>query len=297
VYCASGVVPAAAVPLVRAAGAVYQTPGLELGFPVARSGADIPAVRSVVLCAQRPDDPTARQLLDAGAEVMSPPAGAALLEAVEVMDRLRSPGGCPWDAAQTHDSLRRYLLEETYELLEAVETSDRAALREELGDVLLQVLFHARLTMEDREDPFGIDEVADGLVDKLVGRHPHVFGGEEQTGDAAAQQRRWDELKRHEKRRASNLDGVATGQPALGLSAKLVSRAARAGMPADLLAGEPLFTRAAELELAGADPELRLRSAAGEFAAAVRATEAVAREHGLDPLAMPADDWRRLWQG
>jgi XTP/dITP diphosphohydrolase len=294
VWAASGVVPVAALPLVRTADAVHETPDLGLGFPVAHDPADLPATGSVVLCAAGPESPVARALLDAGAREVPAPGGAALLGAVAVMDRLRSPGGCPWDAAQTHDSLRKYLLEETYELLEAIEGSDREALREELGDVLLQVLFHARLAAEGNEDPFGIDDVASALVDKLVGRHPHVFGGEH-VADAAAQERRWDELKQVEKRRESNLDGVAMGQPALDLTAKLVSRAKRAGLPADLLAGEPLFARAAELEAAGVDPELRLRSAAREFAAAVRAAEAAAREHGLDPLAMSVDDWRRFW--
>src|SRR5205807_6093040 len=103
--------------------------------------------------------------------------GRRLVDAVAVMNRLRSPGGCPWDAEQTHDSLRQYLIEETYELLEAIEDGDRALLREELGDVLLQVLFHARIAAEDAVDPFGVDEVAADLVGKLVGRHPHVFAG------------------------------------------------------------------------------------------------------------------------
>jgi XTP/dITP diphosphohydrolase len=295
VWAASGVVPVAALPLVRSADAVQETPDLDLGFRVAREPVDLPVTGSVVLCAGGPESSVARALLAAGAREVPAPDGAALLDAVAVMDRLRSPGGCPWDGAQTHDSLRRYLLEETYELLEAIEESDREAMREELGDVLLQVLFHARLASEACE-AFGIDDVAATLVDKLVGRHPHVFGAET-VADAAAQQQRWDELKRLEKRRESALDGVAMGQPALGLTAKLVSRAARAGLPADLFAGEPLFARAAELELAGVDPELRLRAAARELAEAVRATEAAAREQGLDPLGLSPDDWRRFWRG
>jgi XTP/dITP diphosphohydrolase len=295
VCCVAGAVPAEALPLVRAADAVYETPELGLGFPIAREPGDLPAVGSVVLCAAEPESHLARALLDAHARLVPAPDGANLLRAVAVMDRLRSPGGCPWDAAQTHESLRRYLLEETYELLEAVDERDRTAMREELGDVLLQVLFHARLGVEDETAPFGIDEVADGLVEKLVGRHPHVFAGGEHVPDAAAQERRWDELKQVEKARGSSLDGVAMGQPALGLTAKLVARAARAGLPPDLLAGEPLLTRAAELELSGIDPELRLRAAARGFAAAVRAAESAAAEHGLDPLAMGAAGWRRFW--
>src|SRR3954469_1329492 len=98
--------------------------------------------------------------------------------AVEIMDRLRSPGGCPWDAEQTHASLAKYLVEETYEVLEAIETGNPALLREELGDLLLQVLFHARLAEElPPGEAFGIEEVAADLVDKLVRRHPHVFAG------------------------------------------------------------------------------------------------------------------------
>ena len=94
------------------------------------------------------------------------------------MDRLRSPGGCPWDAEQTHDSLRQYLVEETYELLDAIEEGDRAALREELGDVLLQVLLHARLAEERPEgERWSIDDVAGGLVEKMIRRNPHVFAG------------------------------------------------------------------------------------------------------------------------
>jgi len=103
--------------------------------------------------------------------------GARLLDVVATMDRLRSPGGCPWDAEQTHDSLAPYLLEEAYEAFQAIEDDDSAALREELGDVLLQVAFHSRLAEErDEPDRWTIDDVAAGLVDKLVRRHPHVFG-------------------------------------------------------------------------------------------------------------------------
>src|SRR5919198_2822751 len=133
--------------------------------------------------------------LAAGTELIGTPRppGAGLLDAAAVMDRLRSPGGCPWDAEQTHESLRQYLVEECFELLEAIEEGDRAALREELGDVLLQVLFHARVAAEDAADPFDVDEVADALVDKLVGRHPHVFaGGDPAVRDARSQERRWE---------------------------------------------------------------------------------------------------------
>ncbi len=222
--------------------------------------------------------------------------GAALLEAVRVMDRLRSPGGCPWDAAQTPASLLRYLVEETYELYDAIADDDREAIREELGDVLLQVLFHARIATEDAGDPFGIDEVAEELVAKLVGRHPHVFGDGEVITGAAEQQVRWEELKAVEKRRASALEGVARSQPAAALVAKYLSRARRAGVPDDLLAAasdDPLYAGIAGA--AESDPEGALRAAAGELARRVRAAEDAARAAGEDPAALDVDAWRRHW--
>ena len=143
-------------------------------------------------------------------EVIGAPRGAALLDAVAVMDRLRSPGGCPWDAEQTHESLLPYLVEECYELYQAIEDGDGTAVREELGDVLLQVLFHARVAA-DGEWSFDIDDVAGGLVAKLVGRHPHVFAGSERIDTAERQEHRWEELKRAEKQRDSSVDGVPLG--------------------------------------------------------------------------------------
>src|SRR5205085_4697881 len=166
-------------------------------------------------------------------------AGARLLDLVAVMDRLRSPGGCPWDAAQTHRSLLPYLLEETYEAVEAVETDDLVGLREEMGDLLLQVVFHARLGEEHPDRPWSVDDVAAGIVDKLVSRHPHVFGGTQTSGDPAARtaeqvEESWEELKRAEKGRTSAVDGVPLGQPALALAAALVDRATRAGLDVPL---------------------------------------------------------------
>ncbi|MCU1690095.1 MAG: MazG family protein, partial [Jatrophihabitantaceae bacterium] len=165
-------------------------------------------------------------------------SGADELErAIEVMDRLRSPGGCPWDADQTHASLAKYLVEETYEVLEAIELDDPALLREELGDVLLQVLFHARLAQERTDgSAFSIDDVAGDLADKLIRRHPHVF-----AADAAAAPNgisadevnaRWEAQKAAEKARTSVADGVPMGLPALSLAGKLAARAVRAGLGA-----------------------------------------------------------------
>jgi XTP/dITP diphosphohydrolase len=185
-----------------------------------------------------------------------------LLRAVAVMDQLRSPGGCPWDAAQTHRSLAKYLLEETYETLEAIETDDTALLREELGDLLLQVLFHARLAEELPEgERFSIDDVASDLVAKLVHRHPHVFADVKVDG-AAEVNENWERLKAEEKARASIVEGVPMGQPALALAAKLVSRAQRAGTDvpiADDGFGRRLFELVREAVAAGVDPELALR--------------------------------------
>jgi MazG family protein len=202
-----------------------------------------------------------------------------LERAVEVMDRLRSPGGCPWDAAQTHESLTRYLLEETYEVLEAIETGDPALLREELGDLLLQVLFHARLTQElPPGEAFGIEEIAGDLVDKLVRRHPHVFAGAE-AGSADELNESWERQKVTEKGRTSVMDGVPIAQPALALAAKLVSRAGRAGLAlgedwrsADEF-GARLFALVEEAVAAGVDPEGALRRTATAYRLAVIAAE------------------------
>jgi NTP pyrophosphatase (non-canonical NTP hydrolase) len=328
------VLPAAALAVLREAAVVYAD------LPEPFDGA-VPVPSVDTLAAQAAAEPVvlltldaasgpARVLSAAGALVisMAEPRGAALLDAVAVMDRLRSPGGCPWDAEQTHASLRRYLIEEAYELLDAIEHGDREALREELGDVLLQVLFHARIAAEGSGSgsgsgggapqaaaPFDVDDVAATLVEKLVSRHPHVFAGSERLATAADQEVRWEQLKRDEKKRSSALDGVALGQPAAALAAKLVSRARRAGLPDELLPGADgadganggppsteadagpgaaLFAVAAHATVAGHDPESELRAAALRFAALVRAAENAARAAGLDPAALPPDAWRRF---
>jgi NTP pyrophosphatase (non-canonical NTP hydrolase) len=218
--------------------------------------------------------------------------GAHLLDLVATMDRLRRK--CPWDISQTHESLAPYLLEEPYEALDALESGDQEAFREELGDVLLQVAFHARIAAE-REDGTGytIDDVADGIVAKLVRRHPHVFADVLVSG-ADEVTRNWDDIKKEEKRlkaeRAgpgaaaevpSALDGVPFGQPALALAAQLQRRAERAGVPAGLtrLDGDPgdigrdLFRLVAAARAAGLDPETELRAAARRYRDLVRAWE------------------------
>lgn len=213
--------------------------------------------------------------------------GSRLLDLVAVMDRLRLPGGCPWDAEQTHRSLATYLLEETYETLEAIESGNDDDLREELGDLLLQVIFHARLAQERADAPWGIDEVAAGIESKLVRRHPHVFGDVE-AASASDVGERWERLKREEKNRSSAVDGVPLAQPALSLAAKLVHRVEKAGVPVPVPAppvgdgapdsaesvGDALFALAAAARDHGIDPEQALRDATRRYIAAVQAAEA-----------------------
>jgi XTP/dITP diphosphohydrolase len=149
---------------------------------------------------------------------------------VQVLDQLRSPGGCPWDAEQTHASLARYLLEETYEALEAMDQGDLGSLREELGDLLLQVVFHARIAQET--DPtFSLDAIAQGVVDKLVRRHPHVFTDLVVTSSEELEAN-WAKVKLEEKQRDSVTDGVPQAMPALQLATQLIYRARKSGVAA-----------------------------------------------------------------
>jgi XTP/dITP diphosphohydrolase len=300
-----GMLPAAAGAALRCAEAVYAAPDLPeetraaLDAKPAPEPAELLRLPGVVLVAADGAEPGAAALVSRGATVIGAPV-PPLMRAVEVMDRLRSPGGCAWDAAQTHESLRQYLVEETYELLEALEHGERAAMCEELGDVLLQVLFHARIAAEHATDPFDLDEVADELVNKLVGRHPHLFGDGEPVRTAEHQQARWEELKQAEKRRGSIVDGVALGQPSAALAGKLGQRTGRSGLPFDLFPqsndeGARLFRLAAAARRAGVDPEGELRTVAKEFAGRVRAAEHAAREAGYDPASLDADGWRRFW--
>ncbi len=161
--------------------------------------------------------------------------GARLLDVVAVMDRLRSPGGCPWDARQTHASLARYLLEEAHEAVEAIEAEDRDHLVEELGDVLLQVVFHARVGEEHPQAPFDVDAVAGVLVEKLLRRHPHVFAaGEASTPEEVEES--WERIKADERAArgggtpSSLLDGVPASLPALLTAEKVLDRAERRGV-------------------------------------------------------------------
>jgi XTP/dITP diphosphohydrolase len=205
------------------------------------------------------------------------PSGARLLDAVTVLDRLASPGGDPWKLQQTHESLARFLLEEAYEAYDAIESGDRAALREELGDVLLQVVLHARLAQNLPEDEaWSIDDVAAGLVDKLIRRNPHVFGdAPAQSVDEITEQ--WEQIKSAEKARDSVLDGIARSQPSLALATKILSQAARAGLPVVLPEEDDLGGRLLRLTRdavqRGEDAEAALRRAALALADQVRAAE------------------------
>jgi XTP/dITP diphosphohydrolase len=213
------------------------------------------------------------------------PPGARLLDAVAVMDRLASPGGDPWKRAQTHQSLAQFLLEECYEAYDAIEAGDLGALREELGDLLLQVVLHARLAENLPEDErWSVDDVAGDLVAKMVRRNPHVFG-DATVGGLDEIVENWEQIKRAEKSRESVMDGIALAQPALSLAAKILTRARRGGVEVPLPAEPPaVFDDEAELGAAllamvaaarerGQDPEAALRRAALAHADAIRAAE------------------------
>ncbi|WP_062462344.1 MazG family protein [Demequina soli] len=211
------------------------------------------------------------------------------------MDRLRSPGGCAWDAEQTHASLAPYALEEAHELVDAIESGTRADLREELGDVLLQVVLHARVAQEDPDEPFGLDEIAHACADKLVARHPHVFGDDDQ-GTMDEHLRRWDRIKQETSGRASVMDGIPPTLGALARAQKVLGRVERAGLgddaalPSDGSLGSALLALAARARAEGLDAETELR-------AATRAIETAAREaeaRGASSLAPePGGDTRR----
>jgi NTP pyrophosphatase (non-canonical NTP hydrolase) len=205
------------------------------------------------------------------------PPGARLLDAVAVMDRLASPGGDPWKQQQTHRSLAPYLLEESYEAYDAIAEGDLEALREELGDVLLQIVLHARLAEDLPEDErWNIDDVAGGLVDKMIRRNPHVFAGVS-VADLEEITDNWERIKKAEKARDSVLDGIALSQPALALAAKILQRAERAGLAVPLPSGSDLGTTLLNLVARATaenhDAEASLRRAALEYADRVRAAE------------------------
>jgi XTP/dITP diphosphohydrolase len=262
----------------------------------AHTGEDAP-----VLLSSDPDHPAVTARLAAGERLISAPdqaRGERLVDAVAMMDKLRTAG--PWESKQTHDSLRRFLLEETYELFDAVRSGDADALREELGDVLLQVLFHARIAEDASAHSFTIDDVAETLLRKLGNRAPGVLAGESISLDEQLAQ--WELRKALEKPRNSVMDDVPTGQPALALAHKVVQRITRAGFPVDLI--PPDITSITVTS--DVDAESTLRTAVLEFIDTLRCAEqAIARERRAADL--PADfdvapvgtiteqEWRACW--
>jgi XTP/dITP diphosphohydrolase len=200
-----------------------------------------------------------------------------LIRLREVMDKLRSPGGCPWDAEQDHSSLLKYLLEESYEFIESVENNDRNAMQEELGDLLLQVYFHSRIAEEDAKQPFNIEDVAKSVADKLIRRHPHVFAGEIVDSSTDVLEN-WERQKASEKGRTSAIDGVPLAQPALPLATKVLYRLKKLNY--DLAVSEPIKLKEdidqdqfgkillgliAQAVDKGLDPEAALRGATKEL--------------------------------
>jgi XTP/dITP diphosphohydrolase len=203
------------------------------------------------------------------------------------MDRLRSPGGCPWDAEQTHKSLIKYLLEESYEFVDAIDSDDREAMREELGDILLQVYFHSRIAQEHPTDPFSIEDVARGIADKLIRRHPHVFGETEINSNDELLDN-WERIKAEEKGRKSATDGVALAQPALSLLTKLIYRAEKNGIelalpsavmdnevPTEIAIGDALVAAVVAAIKYGIEPEDLLRSRAREISDEIKRIESL----------------------
>jgi XTP/dITP diphosphohydrolase len=213
-----------------------------------------------------------------------------LIELIDTVALLRAPGGCPWDADQTHESLVQYLVEECWELIDAIETGDRAEMIEELGDVLYQVLFHADLAAHTDGERFDIDDVARHMTAKMVSRHPHVFGDRE-AHTAADVVAFWDDLKQDEKpHRTSVLDGVPRGMPALALAQKMLGKAEKVSVTvADVAAPadrETAVSPATEPELGrlllelvesaraqGIDAERALRGAVRDLEGQVRRAE------------------------
>jgi MazG family protein len=247
------------------------------------------------------------------------PMGHSLLELVKIMARLRGPGGCPWDAEQTHASLAKYLLDETHEVLEAIDRGDPAHLAEELGDILLQVVFHAQLGVD--EATFDIDDIATTLIDKLVRRHPHVFGDVEVSG-AQEVVTNWDTIKAQEKERESVTDGIPDSLPALALAQKLQRRAGSIGFDWSDVAGALAKVREEAEELAVAsdaaqredelgdllfslvalgrhldiDAETALRRSAHRFRGRLRAVEEQARTSGVALADMDTDAIVAMWE-
>lgn len=203
--------------------------------------------------------------------------GQALLDLVKVMARLRAPGGCPWDAEQTHASLAKHLLEETHEVLDAIDSGEPDRLRDELGDLLLQVVFHAELAREAGE--YDVDDVAEGTVRKLIRRHPHVFGDVE-VGSAGEVLVNWEKIKEEETGERDVEDDIPATLPALARASKVQRRAAGIGFAwrTDEAAIAKVREELEELEAAGSPEE-----AEAELGDVLFAVVGVARRLGADP--------------
>ncbi|WP_235934617.1 MazG family protein, partial [Agromyces humi] len=226
-----------------------------------------------------------------------PTDATSLGELIRTVALLRAPGGCPWDADQTHESLVQYLVEESWELIDAIESGDRDEMIEELGDVLYQVLFHADIAAHTPGEDFDIDDVAAHMTAKMVSRHPHVFGGDRTAETADDVVSFWEDLKADEKpHRTSVLDGIPRGMPALALAQKVIGKAAKAGVVVDPVPdaaapvapavpvapatedelGRLLFSVVASARSQGLDAERALRHAVRGFEDEVRAAERAA---------------------
>jgi len=246
--------------------------------------------------------------------------GRRLLDLVRTMAVLRAPDGCPWDREQTHATLARHLLEETHELLEAIDADDADAIRDELGDLLLQVVFHARIAAD--EGRWDVDDVAEGLIRKLVHRHPHVFGDVE-VADAGEVLVNWERLKAEETGGRTGVDeGIPGSLPALARAAKVQRRAAGWGFawrspdralaalreevdelalasdPANLEeeVGDVLFATVAVARQHGVDAESALRRTVRGFAERYERFCELAEERGLDVTAMSEEEARALFR-
>jgi XTP/dITP diphosphohydrolase len=257
-----------------------------------------------VLLSSDPNHPMVLARIAAGEKVISAPGAAAgerLLDAVAMMDKLRTSG--PWEREQTHDSLRRYLLEETYELFDAVRGGDAESLRDELGDVLLQVLFHARIAEDSPSGAFNIDDVAESLIRKLINRAPAVLAGESISLEEQLAQ--WEERKAMEssvQTRSSSMDDVPTAQPALALAQKVIERVTAAGLPSDLLPEGLVSVTLSP----GVDAENALRSTVLEFMDTIRKVEhSIAASRRPDDVpevldsthlgTVTEEEWREHW--
>ncbi|GAA4665687.1 MazG family protein [Gordonia humi] len=234
--------------------------------------------------------PAVRARLDAGERVVQgdPVRGAQILHAVDLMDRLRRMG--PWEQRQTHDSLRRYLLEEVYELLDAIDHGTKDDLKSELGDLLLQVLFHSRIAA-DALDGFDIDDVAQSFVDKVSYRTPGVLGGEH--ADLERQINEWEAAKAAEReaQRGSVLDGIVTTQPALALTQKIFERLAGADFPIAALSPSLYSVSVPFRKHATVSVEDDVRTRAMALMDQVRAAESAARADGVWPT--DENTWRK----